>query len=289
MALEIRKTIFNGSFHNCNRKRCPHLNEKTRPLQKLVTLEEGQVRHALTTGGAQLNYLPKQLNLCFDHSCNLACPSCRQQRLQARGAAKEQAEQLPTIIRQQLLPTAETITLSGFGDPFGSPTYLQFLRQINRSDLPHLQAVRLHSNGQLLTAQLWNSLPELQSLITEVEISIDAAAAVTYQVNRPGGNFARLLENLDFLSQQACQLSLSMVVQKNNWEEIPQLIKLAEGFGARVYLSRLVNWGTFSREEFQQRAIDQPQHLEHKNFKKSLRHYSDMPLVDIGNLRPLID
>jgi MoaA/NifB/PqqE/SkfB family radical SAM enzyme len=288
VAQEIRKSILNGSFHNCSSKGCPHLNEKSRPVQKREALVTGKVQRAINTRAAQLGFLPTQLNLCFDQSCNLACPSCRGEFMQASGAALEQTERIAAIIHNELLPEAETVTLSGFGDPFGSPTYRKLLQGLNRNDFPRLRAVRLHSNGQLLTAQMWTLLPELQPLISELEISIDAANAATYGLNRPGGDFEKLLENLDFLSQQECRLSLSMVVQQNNLREIPQLVRLAEGYNARVYLSRLVNWGTFTRKEFQQRAVALPQHPEHAECRQLLRRFFDLPRVDLGILTALV-
>ena len=32
VAQEIRKSILNGSFHNCSKKRCPYLQEKSGPV-----------------------------------------------------------------------------------------------------------------------------------------------------------------------------------------------------------------------------------------------------------------
>ena len=289
VAQEIRKSILNGSFHNCSSKRCPYLQEKNWPVQTLATLADDQVGRALSAGSASLDFLPTQLNLCFDHSCNLACPSCRDELQQASGAALEQAEQIATIIHQELLPGAEIVTLSGFGDPFGSPTYRRLLLQLKRCDFPQLRQIHLHSNGQRLTPQMWASLPELQSLVAEIEISIDAATAATYQTNRRGGDFARLLENLEFLSQQPCRLILSLVVQQNNWREIPQLLKLADRFAAKVYLSQLVNWGTFSKQEFRQRAVHLPQHPEHEACRQLLRVLTDTDRIDFGNLRRWLD
>ncbi len=289
VAQELRKSILNGSFHNCNKRRCPHLLETTPPVQALAQLPPGPVRQALSRSAAQLEYLPRQLNLCFDHSCSLACPSCRGKIQQASGAEREQAERIAAIFTDQLLPGAETVTLSGFGDPFGSPTYLDILRRLNRLDYPQLRAVRLHSNGQLLNERMWQSLPGLHPLLSEVEISIDAASAETYQRNRPGGDFATLLQNLDFISQLDCQLRLSMVVQENNWREIPQLLRLAQSLGAKLYLSRLVNWGTFSREEFQRRAVEAQNHPHHAELKGLLQRLGKKSGIDFGNLSGLLN
>lgn len=288
LAQELRKSILNGSFHNCNSKRCPHLQENSKPVQSLNQVPAGPVKEALRQASARLDFLPRQLNLCFDQSCTLACPSCQPRVQQASGKTLEQAEQLAEIVTRQLLPGAETVTLSGFGDPFGSPTYLKLLRQMNRRDYPQLQALRLHSNGQLLTEAMWRSLPGLHKLLSEVEISIDAASAETYRLNRPGGDFVTLLKNLEFISGLGCQLRLSMVVQANNWREIPLLLKLAERLGAKLYLSCMVNWGTFPREEFQRRAVADPKHPQHAEFKSLLQQLGKESRIDFGNFSRLL-
>ncbi len=288
VAREIRKSILNGSFHNCNKQRCPHLTTKSPPVCRAAEVTDPCVRQALETGCSTLPYLPRILNLCFDHSCNLACPSCRKSVQQARGAALRQAEQISASVRELLLPTAETITLSGFGDPFGSATYLALLRQLEADAYPQLRHLRLHSNGLLLSEAMWQSLPKLNRLISEVEISLDAATEETYRQNRPGGDFQRLLENLGFISEQNCLLTLSMVVQQNNWREIEQLSELAKRFNARLYLSQLVNWGRFSRQEYQARAVHLAGHPEHTEFTTKLQELSRRNRLELGNLRSLV-
>ncbi len=285
VAQEIRKTIFNGSFHNCNSKRCPRLGNQTPPVGRLKSVADRRVSKAIAEKNSRLKYLPPQLNLCFDQSCNLTCPSCRVAFRQAQGKELQQAERLAQIILTELAPTAEVITLSGFGDPFGSPTYLQLLRDLDSSPPPRLKKIRLHSNGQLLTEQMWQSLPNLKERISEVEISLDAATAATYQSNRPGGDFKRLLNNLEFLSCQPCKLTLSMVLQQNNWRELEKLLELAERLDSQVYLSQLVNWGTFSRQEFLRRAVALPQHPENREFISLLEKVAEHQRIDLGNLR----
>lgn len=282
VAREIRKSILNHSFHNCNRKRCPFLASRCEPVGLSGAIEDIDVRRAVEACHDRLSYMPKRLNLCFDHSCNLACPSCRPGQRQAQETERETCMQVSERIIEQLLPQATEITLSGFGDPFGSPTYLHFLHQLNRQTVP--PALRLHSNGQLWTEQTWNSLPNLHHHVREAEISIDAATAETYAINRPGGSFARLLSNLAFLAQQPIPLTLSMVVQQNNYREIPAFITLAEQFNARAYFSQLVNWGTFERNDYLQRAVQLPDHPQHTEFRTIFNTIAAHFRVKPGNL-----
>jgi MoaA/NifB/PqqE/SkfB family radical SAM enzyme len=282
VAREIRKSIFNHSFHNCNRKRCPFLTNTSAPVGVCESIQDRKVRHAIENNCNQLTYLPRKVNLCFDHSCNLACPSCRPDKQQATGAVLDVCRQVSEKVAEQLLPQVKEVTLSGFGDPFGSPTYLALLRLLNQQ--PNPPALRLHSNGQLWTERTWNSLQNLHQSVHEAEVSIDAATAETYSINRPGGSFDKLLINLAYLAQQPFPLTFSMVVQQNNYREMPEFISLAKQFNARVYFSRLVNWGTFDRNDYLQRAIYLPQHPQYAEFRTIFNNIAANSLVNPGNL-----
>lgn len=287
VAREIRKSILNHSFHNCNRKRCPFLSAEKDPVVPIASVQSADVRSALEQQQDRLGYRPKRLNLCFDHSCNLACPSCRPDKRQAVDEELKTCKAVAKRIIEQILPEADEITLSGFGDPFGSSTYLNLLKYLNQQKSP--PALRLHSNAQLWTEQLWNSLPGLHASVYEAEISIDAATAETYALNRPGGSFSRLLTNLGYLSQQGFPLTLSMVVQANNYREMPAFVKLAERYDATAYFSRLVNWGTFAQTDYKLRAVHLPEHPSHSEFKSILTRAAQHPRVKVGNLQPFIN
>lgn len=284
VAQEIRKSILNGSYHNCHRKQCPRLS---RPESGAVESASSRARLAIESGLAEIKTLPARLNLCFDQSCNLACPSCRTQRKISAGAEKQQSEHLAEIIRQQLLPTAEQLTLSGYGDPFGSPTYFSLLQQIDCHSCPQLEEIRLHTNGLLFDKEHWQQIPDIHPLLGAVEVSVDGASVETYKKNRDG-DFARLLKNLDFIAGLGVPLRLSMVVQQNNFREIFALQRLAEGLGAELYLSRLVNWGTFSRQEYKVRNVCAPDHPEHQALRQALVQCREVAGVDCGNLLQLL-
>ncbi|TYO99234.1 iron-sulfur cluster protein [Geothermobacter ehrlichii] len=284
VAIELRKSILNGSFHNCSARRCPHLKRASGVLRPLTALPPGPVQEALAAGESRLTYPPPRLNLCFDRACNLACPSCRSGRHRPDTAERRQVARILDLVREQLLPTAVDVTLSGFGEPFAAPGYRTLLHQIDRQACPRLERLFLHSNGQLFTPENWRALPNLHPLLAGVEISVDAATAGTYAVNRPGGDFDRLLRNLAFIAGLGVPLKLSMVVQANNFREMSDLAGLARRLGARCYFSALVNWGTFSRREYARRAVHLPGHPEHQAFLRLLDTLRALPHVDLGNL-----
>ncbi len=284
----LRSNIHNRTFHNCSRKRCPRLATSAPPVMPLRAVTDEQLREALQKRRTTLPFGPKILNLCFDLSCNLACPSCRREITVATGATRQQAETLAKRLVEQAAPHAETLIVSGFGDPFGSPTYRNLLQGINEQTWPRLRQVNLHTNGQLWDESTWNRLPGLQPLVHSAEISIDAASAATYAQNRRGGDFGRLLANLDFIRTLPISLKFSCVVQHNNFQELPAFTELATHYGASAYFSQLVNWGTFSREEFLRRAVHIQSHPDHGDFLAVLRQLRNKPGIDLGNLTPLL-
>jgi hypothetical protein len=77
-----------------------------------------------------------------------------------------------------------------------------------------------------------------------------------------------------------------MVVQENNFFEMPDFIKLGKRLNVdTVFFTQLVNWGTFSDEEFRLRAIHLPAHPRHSEFASLLNDkIFNEPIVHLGNL-----
>jgi MoaA/NifB/PqqE/SkfB family radical SAM enzyme len=167
---------------------------------------------------------------------------------------------------------------------------------MKREEMPKIEEIRLHTNAQLWNPKMWNTIrDDVRQLVKSAEISIDAASEETYAVNRRGGSFSVLLENLEFIAGllkngPLKQVTISMVVQENNFLEMPGFVQLGKRFGFdTVYFSQLVNYGTFSEEDFLRRAIHLTSHPRHEEFvnllKKEILHE---PTVHLGNLRDLL-
>ncbi|MEK7720971.1 MAG: radical SAM protein [Elusimicrobiota bacterium] len=237
-----------------------------------------------------LPYGPRQINCCFDRSCNLSCPSCRTEVFVDNDKKPELLE-IQHKIQQEGARELEELFIEGSGDPFGSPFTLEWLRSMKKANMPKLKLIRLHTNGQLLTPEMWKTIPsDIRELIKDVEISIDAATPETYHINRRGGRFETLLQNLLFLgelrkSRTLKSLAFSMVVQENNFREMPAFVSLGKQFDATcVYFSSIHN-RIFSEAEFLRRAVHLPAHPGHPEFVRLLKDkvFTD-PVVFLGNL-----
>lgn len=286
-ARRIRTSVLDGSMQYCNPRRCPRRASVTAPVRQLSAVADPELLAALRGRQTRLPYGPKKLNLCYDRSCNLSCPSCRRQVWQPTLAEREMVARITQKLLQEAAASVQTLIVSGSGDPFASSAYRELLQGVNGVDFPRLRSIELHSNGQLWTPEAWAQLAAIHPYAQAAEISIDAASAATYTKNRRG-DYGRLRENLAFIATLPIAVKLSCVVQANNYRELPAFAALAAAHGFSAYCSQLVNWGTFSRDEFAERAVHLPGHPEYGAFQAILRDLAALPHLDLGNLRPLL-
>jgi MoaA/NifB/PqqE/SkfB family radical SAM enzyme len=248
------------------------------------------IRERLTT----LPYGPREINCSYDRSCNLSCPSCRTAIIMETDREKEILA-IQHKLETEALPTARLLYVTGSGDPFGSPYFRRWLQTMRLEQMPQLEIIHLHSNGLLWNPRMWASVPaHVQRLVKYADISIDAATAETYAVNRRGGDFAVLLRNLQFIAELRANgpltwFGINMVVQANNFREMPAFVALGKRLGVdTVAFHRLVNWGTFSHAEYARRAVHEADHECHHELLDLLRQpIFDDPIVYVSNLTTL--
>ncbi len=216
------------------------------------------------------------INLAYDKSCNLSCPSCRVRPDCVRPGCREYdlLQRFQTNIIKPLLWDAEWAYLAGLGDPFGSPSYRRLLMELQPEDAPDL-SWHIQTSGLGFTPNALSSIPT-RSQIKSVQFSIDAASAATYAINRRA-DWGLLLDNLKFAGLlRYCgkidTLAISMVVQQNNWREMEEFYLLGQRNSVDiVQFNPLLYQHTFTRDEHQRRAVQEPGHPEHADFAKACR------------------
>ncbi|GHD64295.1 radical SAM/SPASM domain-containing protein [Jeongeupia chitinilytica] len=273
-AATFRESVSDGSFRYCHQNACPHLMNQDGPV---MAIEEApaEIRTLIQAQMYGQAPLPKNLHLAFDETCNLRCPSCRHEII---ASDKHEVKDIFAEVRAGLSRDVEYINLGGAGDVFASPVLRDWLYNFDASEFPHLRHVHFHTNLQLFSEKVWERLPQsLRSLKVTFDVSMDAASDATYQLNRPPGNWQRLMKNLDFLSKlrqadHVKDVCCNFVVQKNNYHEVPLFIQLVEGFGFdSAKFTKLDNWGTFEDEDYRRRAIHLPTHPEHQHYQAILK------------------
>ncbi len=232
----IRLSCLNNTYSFCSREECGKLS-KDRVCTKVLEPREEIV-----------NDYPSIVNVANDNVCNLHCPSCRKKAYvkNDEDVQREIDACLDELFKSNWLNMAETLYVGGGGEIFLSNNYK---RVLYGSDSKR-KNVTIMTNGTLFTQKEWEQLEGKYEHINFM-VSVDAATKDTYEKVRCGGNWKKLMDNMDFMSNlrkenKIDKVTVIMIVQKANYKEIPDFIKWAKDMGFdRVSLSHIRNWWTF--------------------------------------------
>lgn len=293
----IRQSIIDGSYRYCSRVHCSAITNRA-----LMARESQEAQEILRSYAAPERKIapPKHVVLSHDKSCNLSCPSCRATMVVLDKARQEKLDGLIERVIVPLLRGAESVNITGSGDPFGSNHFRNLIKRITRAqdsevlEFPHLK-IDLHTNGQLWDERAWRELG-LSGRVRDAHISIDATTPETYAFVRRGGSFERLVKNLEFIralrqSGEIRRLEFSMVVQSRNFREIPDFIALGAEYCADMVSFQMIRKrDLFSADEHKEAFIGSPDHPDYGEFVALLRRQELLasrpggPQVHMGNV-----
>ena len=222
---EFKKSVTDGTFSKCNCEKCPFLNSlintgKTIP-GPIIKREIGEREIS------KFPETPSLINFCFDRSCNLKCPSCRKDFIIASTEEQIVINKKIKEIEDSFGKDVKTLRLSGSADPFASASFRKYLKNFNPKLYPNLESIFIHTNANLWTREMWDSMPNIHKFVKHCEISIDAATKETYETKtRLGGDWDVLHENLKFIQtiDSIEEITLSFVVQHNNYTEMLEFV-----------------------------------------------------------------
>jgi len=243
LAKIVRLSMLNHSYTFCSEELCGMLRV-CGDLKELPAFPET----------AEENDQPGELMIANDRVCNLCCPSCRNTLYTKNNADEAIIAKAGTdaLLASGWPDRAEELIVGGSGEAFLSENYKQVLYdgKLKRN------RIRIMTNGILFTPQEWEKLEGKYEHIV-FSVSVDAATKNTYEKVRCGGNYERLMKNMEFLSELRKEnkvdcVIVNLIVQRANYREIPDFIRWAKMLGFdRVSLSHIRNWGTFTEKEFQ--------------------------------------
>lgn len=252
-AYHLRDSIDDGSYRYCNEKQC-------------TWIIKGDVRNYQETDPKI-----KTIRLAIDDSCNLSCPSCRKSVIfHKRGKMLSMRLELVDKVNRYLATHNNvTVHIGSDGDPFASLVYRHFMRTAPDNNTLRFN---LQTNG-LLMKKMFGRLDKILTRIDVLNISIDGATTSTYELLRRGGEFEKLLENLEFIKQyhERFRIRFHMVVQKSNWHEMNKMLELADRFYAHeVIFNRIADWDTFNN--FKEQLAPENDLLFVKELEKVKKH-----------------
>jgi radical SAM protein with 4Fe4S-binding SPASM domain len=170
-------------------------------------------------------YAPFLVVWDFTHKCNLNCKHCYSDS----GATREQelsTTEAKAVIDQLADAGVTALAFSG-GEPLTRSDFFEVAAHAVKRRL----YVSVATNGTLLTKEMVRKLK--QTGVHYVEISIDGATAVTHDAFRgvPGA-FDKAVAGLKNCVAEDLCACIATTATKNNLEEMPAIVTLAEEIGA---------------------------------------------------------
>lgn len=257
----LKKSVTDGSFIYCDKEKCPFFKGKEQDFDYYQGLVQG--KHL-------------KVELSFDEACNLTCPSCRNK------ASTSPSPYMLSIFNQLLLEDVTEIFLNGAGELFINKDLLNRLRTLSPKDTPYLKKLHLISNGSIFTPLQYHLLSDhTKALIKQVDISLDSLDPETYSILRRGANLETTMTNLKNLislrkSGALEVLSILVVVQKRNVQEIPEMFDFCESNG----IDNLCLWKLDDRNRnLHENDLTEDQYLEVSQFIKEKKSTSKVKVI----------
>lgn len=263
----IRKSILDGTYKYCDHDSCQWMthmppNENFREVKHLWNAIENN-----ETTVEQM----RRIIFCLDDSCNLSCPSCRRGKIMQGG---EKARKNLEVTRKTIIPLLkdiERLNICPAGELLASKSCREILAYINDETCPNL-TLDIISNGTLFNETQWNLFSGIHKKVNSVRISLDSCTKETFEKLRRGANFEQTWENLRFLANLFRNgvfkgFYFSFTYQVDNFREMPRFVEFGREMGVtEVLFEKLMNLGSFTDEEYLEKAVHQPGHPLYPEF-----------------------
>lgn len=293
-AVAIRESVHDGSYRYCNKSACPKIAGSDLPTKAEAAKQSPKWARIIEQEETELLEGPETVNLAYDRTCNLACPSCRTEKYAADSATRERFTKMQDASILPMLKDAETVFVTGSGDPFASKNFRALMKALTPEAYPKL-GFQIMTNAMLLTRKQWAEFSTLHGRTRLLKVSIDAATGPTHEKLRFHAKWPVMLENMAFAGELAAKgdvdlFELVFVVQQDNYKEMGDAVDLAKQVGAqRIYFARLTNWGTFTTEQFSQKSVFTPSHPEYPAFIEQMQDDRLLdPIVLLGDLQEFV-
>lgn len=294
LAQKIRKSILDGTYEYCSKEFCPSLNTLVnsdiipsnfiKKEQLPYKYDNWEISNYTIENSTIIEQTPGEINFTFDKSCNLKCPSCRNEQIMANAEEMNKINNILDYIEQNFSKNVRKIFITGSGDPFASRSFRRFLKNFDSKKFKDLNLIHLSTNGNLFTKSVWDEIKKSRDFIKICEISIDAATKETYENKvRLNGNWDTLIENLKFIVtlDSIRFLRFSFVVQEKNYKEIIPFIKLIyeltknriekmDEWSTVIYFSKIDDWYVMDENEFNKNAIWKETHPNYLHFLEEI-------------------
>ena len=186
-------------------------------------------------GDISLNY-PLHLNFELNFGCNLKCPAClnalplKDWPYKVDPKSQISFDKFRKIIDEGIEYGLPAIELNGENEPF---LYKDIIKCIIYAKEKGILHILLHTNGTLLTEELLSEI--IDSGLTNISFSLDAATKETYDKIRVGGDYDKVVKNINILLEMKKKrefifplVRVSFYRNKINFSEISQFKEIWE-------------------------------------------------------------
>lgn len=172
---------------------------------------------------------PRCLEVESSYACNFTCPNCP--RFAATNVPKKgdlSDEMFNLLFQECKKERLDSIFLDHGGEPLMNK---QFPEIVAKAHDAGILDIMFSTNASLLTKDI--SAKVIANGVTKINFSIDAASPETYAVTRPGGEYHRVIGNIDnFLEEKAKRgksyprTRVSFIVQDSNRHEVDKFFEI---------------------------------------------------------------
>lgn len=288
-AQALRTSILDGSYRFCRRDRCGvYLWERDEldglkgefGLKTEVPMGKENLL-ALLNGIVEMPEGPTSVTYAVDPRCNLACPSCRSEKITKLDDHQIELVSQSHEVLDELSGSLLTLKLAGDGEVFFSKSMRELLKEAPKK-FKNLKSIRILSNGILCDERAWEALKPGSDLIRSVTVSIDAGDEQTYARVR-GGDWDRLLKNLFWLGslrrqKRLDEFVLTYVYRLDNLESMKSAAHLAREVGAdRISFGPFAPWTRMAVKDYDRQNLLNKENPAHSRFAKIADELRKLP------------
>ncbi len=264
-AKKQREAMRNGLFDYCRKNVCPFCINDT-----LADYSDEQRKEFVL-----MPPMPVRINMAHDRTCNIACPSCRNEiwmpSVEDDKRIRRTNEQLLPVINE-----AVYLDLNGIGEVFAGKHSMELLKQVKPVNKQFHLAIE--TNGVLADEAHWDQISNLHDYSTSVVVTVNSLNRETYKYLSGGFDHVdRIVENLRYMSKLREKgiinyLCISAVVQESNFREMPELVErcFREFNIDQLYLKSIFRWFDIKNdaESYWFKDIFNPMHPYHRQWKE---------------------
>ncbi len=150
--------------------------------------------------------------------CNLKCKMCEWDDILMDRKTHIDFNLFKRVIQESIELGLRKINLGVAGEPMIHPEITKIINFLTENRIE----ISVVTNLSYSIDKFIESLKKVSKII----VSVDAATPDTYSKVRTGGDFERVISNLTKLSDSGVNIIASYVIEKNNYKEINEFIKL---------------------------------------------------------------